>query len=460
MKFKPHDYQRAGVEFLIENPFSFLFFDPGLGKTVTSLTAFRALKRLGLVSRALVFAPIHVLNDAWEYEPKTWGHLRNLSFENIQGDNATNRTLRFLDSAADIVGINPENAAWLVDTNLRDRIAAQGFDVLIVDEISKFKSPAAKCFKALRKVIGGFKYRWGLTGSPIPHSYIDLWSQFFLIDGGQRLGPTNTAFKRRYCHQGGFKNREWFLNDSAPEQIETAISDIVIRADAETYLDLPELKICDRWVTMPKTAVKAYRKLEREFIAELEDGRTIESDSAAGKYMTCRQLANGGYYDRDGNAQFYHDTKVDAVESIREELGGRPMIVAYQFNHDLERLKKRFIHNTRDYFATINGDSRPADVKRRVAKWNANEYQILFVQPSAMSHGLNMQKGDGRDFVFFGLPESLEVYEQAFKRVYRQGVTSGVRVHRILTRGTVDRAMMKRTDNKSLRQRNFLEAMK
>jgi len=457
MKFNPHDYQLAGIRFLIENPYAFLFFDPGLGKTVTTLTAFRALKLLGLASRALLFAPIHVLNDAWTYEPKEWNHLRDISFENIQGDNATNRTLRLLDSDADIVGVNPENAAWLVDTKLRERIADL-FDVLIIDESSKFKSPAAKCFKALRKVIGAFRYRWALTGTPIPNGYRDLWSQCFLIDGGQRLYKTNSEFNRSFCYKGGFEGREWILSESAPPRIEKKINDIVIRADADTYLDLPELKICDRWVTMPRSVAATYRKFEKEFVAELETGETVESESAASKYMTCRQLANGGYYDNSGDAQFYHDCKVDAVESIREELGGRPMIVAFQFKHDLDRLYNRFWN--RCEIAIIDGDSTPIMVKRCVKQWNNDEIEMLFVQPQAMSHGLNMQKGSGRDFVFFGLPESLEVYEQAFKRIYRQGVSSGVRVHRLLTRGTVDRAMVKRIDSKDLRQRNFLEAMR
>ena len=454
--FKPHDYQREGSSFLVGNESALLFFDPGLGKTVISLSAFATLKQLGLARRALVFAPLHVIYNVWPIEVKKWNHLSHLKTCILHDANATNRTIKFLEDDADIFLLNSENAAWLIDTKLREKIAAGKFDTLIVDEISKFKNASAKCFKALRKEADSFRFRWGLTGTPSPNSYRDLWSQVFLVDSGERLGKTQTVFNRKYCEKGGFKGKEWLLVEGSDKKIESAIQDIVLRGDAEEFLDLPDLIVNDVFVKLPPKIRKAYNDLEEDFVAELENDQEIVTDTAAGKYNLCRQVANGGYYDESGEAFDVHDAKVDAVESILNELSGKPALVAYQFRHDLDRLRKRFGAKV----PVINGDTTAKQVEKIVKDWNADKLPILLAQPAAMSHGLNMQYGSGRDFIFFGLTDSLETYEQAYKRILRQGVDSTVRVHRILADKTVDLVMRDRLGVKAKRQKSFLDAMK
>ena len=463
--------------------------DPGLGKTATTLLAVLTMKNLGLGSRTLVVAPKSVAESVWSDEVSEWAQFQGLRVSVVVGNEK--QRIQALNEEADLYVINVEAVPWLSDImkkklradlrrkireakdpeRLKKRLEAvlelensrnweTFFDVLVVDESTRFKSTDSVGFRRLKRILGFFKRRFILTGTPAPNGLLDLWTQIYILDQGERLGRTMTEYKARFFRRGGFMDRDFFPLLGAKEAIEERISDIVFRLDANDHLDLPEILFNDVWVEIPPKAMKVYKSMEREFIAELEsqdlsddsERDSLVALSGASKYLVCRQLANGGAY-VDGEARFLHDAKVDAVESIFNELGGKPLLVLYQFWHDLERLEKRF--GKRPAMNSETKSFRPI-----VDDWNADRIPLLFAQPQSMSHGLNMQKGSGRDVIFFGLTDNLDVYEQAYKRVYRQGVDSRVRVHRILARRTVDSMIRNRIDRKAGYQKSILDALK
>lgn len=477
MDFHPHLYQRRAIAFLIENPVGALWVDPGLGKTATVLTMFRALRQLGMATKMLIVAPKAVSLTVWQDERDKWDHLSDLRIATVVG--TEKKRIKAIAEPADCYVTNMEAIPWLSDYVLKlAEPRRPKWDVLTIDESSFFKSPGAKRFRKIKRLLPHFNRRYILTGTPAPNGIADLWSQIYICDGGERLGPTVTEYRRKYFDRGGFQGREYLPREGAEETIQNLIGDIVFRLDAHDWLDLPELIVNDVWVDMPEAATKVYRDLEKQLIATLAHSDAIEADtnkdagenpdevvatSAAAKYIICRQIANGGAYKfeddfvpgsgADRVAIDIHSAKVDAVERIISELGGKPVLVFYQFWHDLGRLRDRF-----GDCPAVN--SKTKDLGEIVTAWNAGEIPILFAQPQSMSHGLNMQSGPGRDVIFFGLTDSLDVYQQAYKRVYRQGVGSSVRVHRILTRGTVDETIANRLDGKDGYQQSILDALK
>ena len=324
--------------------------------------------------------------------------------------------------------------------------------MLVVDESTKFKSASAKCFKALKAMLPQFDRRVILTGTPSPNGLQDLWSQIFLLDEGERLGKRITHYRERFFYRGGFRGYEWVAHRTSQKEIESRIADIVLRLDAADYLQMPELITNDIEVELPADVKKAYRQLERELLFALGDTE-MQTTSAGAKYLACRQIANGGIYDEDKVAQHVHAAKVDALDSIYSELQGKPLLVAYQFNHDLQRLRSW------NRAPAICGETAPAEADKIIRDWNAGRLPLLYVQPQAMSHGLNMQ-GAGNDIVWFGLTDNLETYLQTNARIYRQGVKANVRVHRLLCKGTVDMLMRKRIDNKEESQKSLLDSLR
>jgi SNF2 family DNA or RNA helicase len=458
VKFNPHPYQARGSKFLVTNPRAGLFFDPGLGKTATTLTAINALKRLGMVRKVLIVAPLRVIYSVWPKQIEAWDQFSNLKISIIHGSPA--ERLKALQADADIYTINPEGMAWLESLAARDPEALPSWEMLVVDESTKFKSHGAKCWKALRELLPRFERRVILTGTPSPNSLEDLWTQVFILDEGERLGKRITHFRTRWFYRGGFQGREWIAHQHSKEQIEARIADLVLRLDAQDYLELPELITNDVMVDLPADVRKAYKQLERDLFFSLDQGELVETEavevqafSAGAKYLLCRQVANGGVYVEKGISAKAHRAKIEALESIVEELAGKPCLVAYQFKHDLERLQEW------RPAPFIGGSVSARETDRLVDQWNGGELPLLYVQPRAMSHGLNMQ-GAGNDIVWFGLTDDLEVYQQTNARIYRQGVKNNVRVHRILARSTVDVAMRLRIDNKALAQKSILDALR
>ena len=368
------------------------------------------------------------------------------------------KAMAVVRGTADIYLINPEGIPWL--QLQRGTLGKIGFDLLVLDELTKFKNWNAKRSRALRKMLPGFKYRLGLTGTPSPNTVLDLHSQAYMMDDGDTLGKTKTIFCARYMTKGGYRGRAWVPSDGAGESVQKAISPMALRLDANDYLDMPDLLINDIDVEMPPKLVKVYKKFELELFAELASGEDLTATNAGAKYALCRQLANGAAYQPVDPAEpqrrvsLFHDAKLDALQDLVDELQGKPLLVGYQFKHDVARLSTLFPNAP-----VIAGGVSAEDTDRIVGEWNAGDHPVLFAQPQAMGHGLNLQKC-ANDVAWFGLTDNLETYLQFNARVYRQGVSgSQVRIHRFLTRGTVDMAIRDRIDSKNDRQATLLDSL-
>ena len=415
-----------------------VFLDPGLGKTLTTLTVADTLRGFGEVYKTLIVAPLRVVHNVWPQEIDRWGF---------------NFKVSIVSSPVSKKRIEALNAERWKDP----KQYVPGFDLLVVDESSKFKNWSAKRTPALCRLAEKIPNRLILTGSPAPNSMTDLFSQIRILDGGEALGKTKTYFNAHFCTKGGFRGREWIIDgDKAERGIEAAISPIVYRLSADDCLDLPPLLRNKVNVDLPPAVFKAYRQIERELFTLLDNGEKLTATNAAAKYILCQSIANGGAYKGDdfGNRDeiHVHDAKVDAVEEIIDELQGKAAIVVYQYNHDLHRLQKRF-----PKAPVIKGGLRQTDADRIFKDWDNKAIPVLLCQPQAMSHGLNMQKG-GNDIIWLGLTDSLETYEQTNCRIFRQGVVGPVRVHHILANGTVDAVKYQRLKDKDQKQTALLKA--
>ncbi|WP_368271022.1 SNF2-related protein [Enterocloster lavalensis] len=446
MHYEPHEYQRYATEKIIDLPACGLFLEMGLGKTVSTLTAINELIydrfEVGMV---LVIAPKRVADDTWTSEAEKWDHLQHLTFSKILGTAAQREAA--LQARADIYLINRENVVWLADKLRRQ----WPFDMVVVDELSSFKSNQAKRFKALRAIRPLVKRFVGLTGTPAPNGLMDLWPEVYLLDCGERLGKTITGYRDRYFYPGkrnGYTVFTWEPKEGAEEAIHQKISDICISMKAEDYLRLPEQVVNDIRIRLAPEEIQKYRELEKEKLMEL-DGQEITALSAAAVWGKLLQLANGAVYDDDGGATMLHDKKLDALEEIVEAACGHPVLVFYNFRHDYDRLMARFERLSPRTIQT-SGDIRD---------WNAGRIRLLLAQPASMGHGLNIQAG-GHIIVWFGLNPSLELYQQANARLHRQGQKQAVIIHRLITKGTVDEDVIKKLETKDQRQDSLMEAVK
>lgn len=446
MKYVPHEYQRYATEKIIELPACGLFLEMGLGKTVSTLTAIDELiyDRFE-VSKVLVIAPKRVADDTWTSEAKKWDHLRHLTFSKVLGTAAQREAA--LQADADIYLVNRENVVWLVEM-LRKRWP---FDMVVVDELSSFKSNQAKRFKALRAVRPLVRRFVGLTGTPAPNGLMDLWPEVYLLDRGERLGKTITGYRDRYFCPGkrnGFTVFTWEPKEGAEEAIHKRISDICISMKAEDYLRLPEQVVNDIRIRLDPAEMAKYRELEREKLMEL-DGQEITALSAAAVWGKLLQLANGAVYNGDKTVTALHQKKLDALEDILEASCGHPVLVFYNFRHDYDRLMERF--------GKLN--PRAIQTSEDIRDWNAGRIQLLLAQPASMGHGLNIQAG-GHIIVWFGLNPSLELYQQANARLHRQGQEEAVIIHRLIVDGTVDEDVVRKLEDKDEHQESLMEAVK
>lgn len=446
MKYSPHDYQRYATEKIIELPACGLFLAMGLGKTVSTLTAVNELiyDRFE-IEKVLVIAPKRVAEDTWISEAEKWDHLWYLTFSKILGT-ASQREAA-LQVKADIYLINRENVVWLVD-KLRKQWP---FDMVVVDELSSFKSNQAKRFKALRTIRPLVKRFVGLTGTPAPNGLMDLWPEVYLLDRGERLGKTITSFRDRYFYPGkrdGYTVFTWEPKEGAEEAIHEKISDICISMKAEDYLQLPAQIVNDIRIRMASPEMEKYRELEKEKLMEL-DGQEITALSAAAVWGKLLQLANGAVYDSDGGVTVLHEKKLDALEEILEASCGHSVLVFYNFRHDCDRLMDRFKKYNPRTFRT------PEDIR----DWNSGKIPLMLAQPASMGHGLNIQAG-GHIIVWYGLNPSLELYLQANARLHRQGQKGVVIIHRLIVEGTVDEDVIKKLEVKDEHQDSLMEAVK
>ncbi len=421
-----------------------------MGKTVTTLTAIRELKyNRFAVRRVLVIAPKKVAEGTWTREKDKWDHTRILRVSPVLGSQA--KRIRALNTPADLYIINRENVCWLVDYYRN----SWPFDMVVVDESSSFKSHSAKRFKALAGVSGKINRMVELTGTPSPNGLEDLWSQVYLLDGGERLGKRYTQFRERYF-QPDRRGADGMVYSYAAkpgteQSILDKISDICISMKAEDYLQLPDITYHEIPVELDAKAEKAYRELERKMVLELPEEEEISVTSAAALSNKLLQLANGAVYDEDRSVHEVHGCKIEAFLELVESLQGKPVLVFYNFQHDRERILKALSGSglrVRELKTTWDEDD-----------WNAGLIDILLTHPASSAYGLNLQQG-GNHVVWFGLTWNYELYTQANKRLHRQGQTEKVIIHHLVCTGTRDEDVMRALEKKDDVQNWVMESLK
>ncbi len=448
MKFIPHAYQSYCINRLLTDEALGLFLDMGLGKTVITLTAINDLKfNRFAISKVLVIAPKKVAEATWAKEAAKWDHLHMLRVVPVLGTLA--KRVRALNTPSDIYVINRENVQWLVEYYRN----AWPFDTVIVDEFSSFKNHQAKRFKSLTWVRKHITRFVGLTGTPAPNGLLDLWAQVYLLDEGKRLGKKITHFRERYFEPDQRDRERVFTYAPKPgsdEVIRQLIGDICVSMKAEDYLDLPDCISVTVPVLLDPKAKKAYEELEREMILEIDD-TTIDAGSAAVLTNKLLQLCNGAVYDAEREVVEIHKCKIEAFMELVEGLNGQPAMVFYSFKHDLIRIKK----------ALESSGLRVRELKSPQDQddWNAREIDILLAHPASAAYGLNLQEG-GNHVIWFGLNWSLELYQQANKRLHRQGQTEKVILHHLIVEGGVDEDVMSALLDKSSTQDKLMSALK
>lgn len=465
--WRGHNYQLTAVSFLLSNPCSGLFLDPGLGKTATSLQTIKILKNARRIGGVLMIAPLRVTQSVWPNEIKKWANFNSLSCTILHGNNKPT-----LWGKSDIYLINPEGLPWLYQellTGLQNKKKCP-FNVLWVDESTKFKTFDSKRLELLIDMLPLFKRRHIMTGTPAPRSLMDLWSQIYLLDEGKALGKNFYRFRNKYFAREEYNEYSWNIKENATKQIQKAIAPLVLEMKAEDYLDMPELIFNDILVELPKNIMKEYKRMERELFAEI-DSNEFDAETSALSSMKCHQLANGAIYedipeelDDVERRQFMktrkvikaHTAKVEALRDLIDELNGKPVLIAYRFKHDLKAIRKLLGDNV----PHIGSGTTEKELQRLEKDWNAGKLPYLVGHPASMGHGLNLQEA-GNDVCWFSLTWNLEEYEQFYRRVYRQGVTgSTVRVHHIVAAKTVDEAMLLRLGERAEQQHSLRKALK
>lgn len=440
---------RRSVKWLLEHGGAALFLDPGLGKTSITLAAIKVLHKEGLLNRVLVIAPLRVIYSVWPQEIDKWNDFAHLRWTICHGP-AKEEAVR---ADADIYLVNPEGLEWLLQRwNLFKP------DTLVVDESTKFKNTQSKRFKLLRAFLPKFNRRWILTGTPAPNGLLDLFGQMFIVDLGYALGRYITHYRNTYFDATGFGGFSWKLREDAEKKIYAKLKPYVLRLQAEDYLDLPDIVENDIVVPLPERARKVYDEMEEEAFAELDAETLLNAANAAAATSKCRQIANGAAYMQEGAYAELHTAKLEALESILEERGGRPVMVAYEFRHDYERACKYF----KQTFPCIGGGVSAKQADAHVRAWNAGELPVLFVHPASAGHGLNMQGCDEADCIVWFTPTwDRELYDQLIARLRRQGTKlKRLYVHRIVGLNTVDFAVLRALRSKDKTQRALLGALR
>lgn len=440
-----HPYQRYAVDFIERHRFCGLFLDMGLGKTVSTLTAVKRMIYSFEVSKVLVIAPKRVAETTWTTEADKWEHLRCLKLSKVIG--TEKERAEALGADADVYVINRENVCWLV-RYLNGRMS---FDMLVIDELSSFKSHTAQRFKALKSVRYQFSRIIGLTGTPAPNGYMDLWAELYLLDGGERLGKYITRYREEYFHpliSVGAVVYRYGLNAMSDIVISKKISDICVSMKAGDYLQLPKRIDNTINVILTKDEKRQYDRFEREEILKI-NGETITAANAAAVTNKLLQYANGAVYDETKNVHTIHDAKIEALEELVEAASGDPVLVFYSYRHDAARIMERL----KKY------DPVMLEGEKDISDWNEGKTKVLITHPASAGHGLNLQAG-GHIIVWFGVTWSLELYQQANARLHRQGQTKPVMIYHLITKGTMDERVMKAIANKENGQNAMIDAVR
>lgn len=448
MKYSPHDYQTYATNFILTHPISAVLLDMGLGKSVITLTAiFDLCLDSFLIRKVLVIAPLRVARDTWPAEIRKWDHLRGLTFSVAVGTELERKAALMQDASVYI--INRENVQWLIEqSNL-----PFDYDMVVIDELSSFKSYQAKRFRALLQVRPGVRRIVGLTGTPSSNGLMDLWAEYRLLDLGKRLGRFITHYRNRYFapdKRNGTVVYSYKPLPGAEEQIYDAISDITISMKAADHLRMPELVMNEVRVSLSDEEWETYSTLKKELVVSL-GGEEIDAVNAASLANKLCQMANGAVYNEDKKVIPLHDRKLDALEDLIEAANGKPVLVAYWFKHDLDRITER-LHKLHIPFAR-------ADKTDSIERWNRGELPVMLIHPASAGHGLNLQSG-GCTLVWYGLTWSLELYQQTNARLWRQGQQHTVVIHHIIAEGTIDERIMSALRQKDKTQTALMDAVK
>lgn len=449
MQYNPHEYQKYAIDYIESHPVSAVLLDMGLGKTSIALTAINDLLFDYFdAHKILVVAPLRVARDTWPAEINKWDHLSDLIVSVAVGSTADR--IKALKTAADIYVINRENLCWLID----ESGLPFDFDTVIIDELSSFKNHQAKRFKSLMKVRPKVKRIIGMTGTPSSNGLMDLWAEFKLLDMGVRLGRFITAFRSNYFmpdKRNGQIVYSYKPLPGAESCIYKKISDITISMKSTDYLKMPELISSEHTVMLSEKEAKRYDELARDLVLELPGGEVTAANAAALSNKLC-QMANGAIYNDRGGTEVIHNQKLDALEDIIEAAAGKPILVAYWYKHDYERIVEKL--------QKINVSFSKMDSTESIRRWNNKEITVGLIHPASAGHGLNLQAG-GSCIVWFGLTWSLELYQQTNARLWRQGQTAEtVVVQHIVTKGTIDERVLRALSIKDKSQSALIDAVK
>jgi SNF2 family DNA or RNA helicase len=456
MNFNPHDYQKHGIKFLVSRPSAGLLLDRGLGKTSMMLAAFSLLKKQGMAKSMLVVAPLRPAQLTWPAEQQKWEQFKHLKVVLLHGPDKDLLLMR----GADVYVINPEGLPWLFG----QRLPKSWYDVLCVDESTQFKNPTSVRFRLLRANLPLFGRRYILTGSPTPNGLLDLFGQIYILDLGNSLGQYITHFRSAFFDSMGYGGYSYKPRADAEEKIYAKLKPLCLRMAAKDYLEMPPL-VGAAWseggplitqVELPPEVMKQYKMMEELMIAQLEED-TITAANAAVASGKCRQIANGGLYLHDEDertSKMIHNIKTDAVEEIVDELSGVPALVAYEHDHDRQRLQARF--KNAPY---IGGGVTVKRFKEIEEEWNKGNIQVLLAQPQSVAYGLNLQ-GTRAAVIWHSQTWRLDLYEQFISRVWRQGQKDRVFVHHIAAKDTIDYVILKALQRKDRTQQALFDALK
>ena len=449
MKFEPHNYQRYAIDFILRNPVAAVLLDMGLGKTVITLTAIKQLLFDSFeVHKVLVIGPLRVARDTWPNEIQKWDHLKDLRVSVAVGD-ARKRRIALMRKA-DVYVINREMVKWLVEeSNL-----PFDYDMVVIDELSSFKNPQSQRFKALMKVRYGVKRIVGLTGTPASNGLMDLFAEYKLLDMGKRLGRYITRYRLSYFQPDKTNGSIVYSYKPLPfaeEEIYKKIGDITISMKSGDFLQMPEKLMTEYEVEMNEKEKAEYNRLKDNLALSVGD-QEITAANAASLCGKLSQMANGAVYTDDHNVKVFHDRKLDALEDMIEAANGKPVMIAYWFQHDLDRIKERL--------REIGVVYEKIDSEDSIKRWNAGELPVALIHPASAGHGLNLQDG-GSTIIWFGLTWSLELYQQTNGRLWRQGQKDRtVVIQHIITKGTIDERILSVLKRKDCTQEEMIAAVK
>ena len=456
MRYKPHDYQKYATDFILSHPISAILLQMGLGKSVITLTAMKELFERGEISRALVIAPLRVARDTWPEEIRKWDHLQGLTYSVAVGPVEERQAA--LRREVQIHIINRENIAWMMESGL-----PLNYDMIVVDELSSFKSWQSKRFRALMRLRPFVSRIVGLTGTPTGNGLMDLFAEYRVLDLGERLGSFIGRYREAYFQpdkRNAYQVFTWKPRPGAEEEIYRKISDITVSMKSVDFLKMPECIMNTTKVRMDERERKQYETLKEELLLRVPRGTApapqgtvpagalIDAKNAAALCGKLCQLANGTCYTEDGTVARIHDRKLDALEDLIESANGHPVLIAYWYQHDIQRIRQRF------------PDVRFLRNSQDLTDWNKGKIQIAAIHPASAGHGLNLQQG-GNTLIWFGLTWSLELYLQTNSRLWRQGQKSEtVTIHHIVTEGTIDEQILEALGRKDRTQESLIAAVK